>query len=133
MNKGIKALWIDALRSGEYEQGTGFLRKEGTGDGGRGEFCCLGVLCDLYVESEENYVDPQGPVEWEALTLQGATYARRIEDHLSFLPDSVMEWAGLTDNEGSYARSDGGWSSLVEMNDNGYTFDEIADVIEEKF
>jgi hypothetical protein len=38
VNKQLKAAWIDALRSGEYEQGDGQLQK-----GNR--FCCLGVLC----------------------------------------------------------------------------------------
>ena len=33
--------WVEALRSGEYKQGTGRLR---SGD----EYCCLGVACDVY-------------------------------------------------------------------------------------
>lgn len=37
----IKAKWIDALRSGQYEQGQRALK---TPDG---KFCCLGVLCDI--------------------------------------------------------------------------------------
>jgi len=36
----IKEKWINALRSGEYEQIRGALRRE---EG----FCCLGVLCDI--------------------------------------------------------------------------------------
>ena len=36
-----RALWVKALRSGEYKQTTGQLRKD---DG----HCCLGVACDLY-------------------------------------------------------------------------------------
>lgn len=32
--------WLDALRSGKYEQGRGGLRVNNT-------FCCLGVLCDV--------------------------------------------------------------------------------------
>jgi len=41
MNKERALKWADALESGEYEQGTGTLR---AGD----QYCCLGVLCDLY-------------------------------------------------------------------------------------
>jgi hypothetical protein len=37
MNEQIKQRWIEALRSGEYEQTQGRLRDE-TG------YCCLGVL-----------------------------------------------------------------------------------------
>lgn len=33
--------WATALRSGEYEQGRGYLRNNG-------EYCCLGVACDLF-------------------------------------------------------------------------------------
>ena len=36
-----KARWIEALRSGQYKQGTQGLR---TTDN---RFCCLGVLCDV--------------------------------------------------------------------------------------
>jgi hypothetical protein len=41
MNPEVKARWVAALRSGEYLQGTSTLR---IGD----QFCCLGVLCDIY-------------------------------------------------------------------------------------
>lgn len=41
--------WTDALRSGEYQQGTGCLR---TGDD---NFCCLGVLSDLAAPFGWNY------------------------------------------------------------------------------
>lgn len=37
----IKQKWIKALRSGEYQQTKGRLKRD---DG----FCCLGVLCDVY-------------------------------------------------------------------------------------
>ena len=40
MTPEFKALWIEALRSGKYEQCRGALRKGDT-------FCCLGVACDL--------------------------------------------------------------------------------------
>lgn len=36
-----RKLWVEALRSGEYEQTNGALRYED-------KFCCLGVACDLY-------------------------------------------------------------------------------------
>ena len=41
MNSEYKIKWIDALRSGRYKQGAGYLRcAEDT-------FCCLGVLADV--------------------------------------------------------------------------------------
>ena len=40
MNKAIKTKWLEALRSGKYEQTTAQLRNNN-------KFCCLGVLCDI--------------------------------------------------------------------------------------
>lgn len=51
MNRGVKAKWLDALRSGRYEQGFNRLR---TGD----KYCVLGVLEDVcgtkWTESNES-------------------------------------------------------------------------------
>ena len=38
MDPEIKRQWVEALRSGKYEQGRLFLERDG-------KFCCLGVLC----------------------------------------------------------------------------------------
>lgn len=40
MKAKLKAKWVEALRSGKYEQGKYYLSKGG-------KFCCLGVLCDV--------------------------------------------------------------------------------------
>lgn len=40
MKADLKAKWLEALRSGKYEQGRGALL-----DGGK--YCCLGVLCEV--------------------------------------------------------------------------------------
>ena len=42
MNKQVKRLWLDALKSRKYPQGKGRLKR---GD----SFCCLGVLCELSI------------------------------------------------------------------------------------
>jgi hypothetical protein len=109
MNPQIKQKWVDALRSGEYQQGQCYLR---TNSG----FCCLGVLCDLY--GKENNV------EWN-LANNGHNY--KFQEFESYLPSSVMKWADLeycnppvNDEE----------STLVRLNDSGSTFEQIADVIE---
>lgn len=41
MDPALKAKWVTALRSGEYEQGQSRLRTL------EGSFCCLGVLCEV--------------------------------------------------------------------------------------
>ena len=47
MNPKLKARWVEALRSGDYKQGTKFLRTN------EGTYCCLGVL---------NMVDKDCPI-----------------------------------------------------------------------
>lgn len=44
MNQEIKKQWVEALRSGKYEQGQGRLDYEG-------KQCCLGVLCKIAPEN----------------------------------------------------------------------------------
>ena len=44
MHQEVKQQWVTALRSGEYAQGNGHLRKDD-------EYCCLGVLCDIAVKA----------------------------------------------------------------------------------
>ena len=111
MNPQIKQKWVDALRSGEYQQTQNYLRKE---DG----FCCLGVLCDLY--GKENNV------EWN-LASDGHNY--KFQDKESHLPSSVIEWAGV-DDDNPYV--DGEIITLAGLNDTGCTFEEIANLIEEQ-
>lgn len=107
MNAEIKRLWVEALRSGEYQQGRGQLRD---GD----QFCCLGVLCDLHSKA--------GLGEW-----RGDIY----NDHIESLPESVVVWADVPD---SCPYVTGGL--LTDYNDGviggdlPLSFTEIADLIE---
>lgn len=139
MNKEIQTLWTAALRSGDYRQGVGVLK---TRDG---DFCCLGVLCDLAVKAgviespEEIHADDDSYVT-----------GYRYESETGVLPESVMEWAGIPYSEGTYSLSDeemterygNGWqntdyyrkTSLINANDSyGKSFDQIADLIEKHF
>ena len=110
MNPQIKQKWVSALRSGEYQQTKGFLRKEGG-------FCCLGVLCDLY--GKENNV------EWD-LTHNGYEF----QNKQSYLPSSVVEWSGI-EGHNSYVGGETNLPFFSGLNDSGSTFNEIADLIEE--
>jgi hypothetical protein len=48
MNAEWKEKWLEALRSGDYSQCKGVMRKEPTDSTAQGpSFCCLGVLRDL--------------------------------------------------------------------------------------
>lgn len=118
MKQEIKERWVEALRSGKYEQGTGSLTT------GSGRYCCLGVLCDLAVA--DGAIEP--PIVVEAGMLAYGT--RGETEHL---PRVVQRWAGLDQDspEVLVDPDEGSWQELVELNDNtGLNFHEIADLIE---
>ena len=101
MNPTVKAKWIAALRSGEYQQGQYALR---TPDN---KFCCLGVLCDV--------VDP---TKW------GHDYSYSYDGNW----DDVLIPSGLSSELGiGFATQD----ILSKKNDDGYSFNEIAEWVEE--
>lgn len=125
MNQEIKKVWLDALRSGQYSQGNGKLY-----DGE--SFCCLGVLCDLHskitgegqwtVNDDINryYYKPAHPESWSCSEV---------------LPREVVQWAGLNNGNpsvGEYSCGNRTYGSIAELNDYGYTFKSLADIIEEK-
>lgn len=50
MEKKKAMKWVEALRSGEYEQGRGRLRvTDNAGD----SFCCLGVACEIGLATQD--------------------------------------------------------------------------------
>lgn len=114
MNPEIKKLWVDALKSGEYEQGRGALC---VGE----SFCCLGVLCDLAVK--------QGARVRVAKERDKTTYDSRS----ACLPPSVSDWAGLDNAWGEYKTNTRGDGNLANLNDVGKTFNQIAYYIERYF
>ena len=106
-----RKVWVEALRSGEYEQGTGQLRKDNA-------YCCLGVACDV-----------SGLGEWHS-RLQNHNYTYKIHEDKSdftYLPYEVRAWLGISTSDGELTNH----NSLASMNDDGATFIEIADAIEE--
>lgn len=111
MNERVKKLWLEALRSGKYEQAVGRLRIDD-------RFCCLGVLCDLHAKETGGMwlPDPAG-VEDTHMVYAGADCV---------LPGRVREWAGLD----SQSPQIEGSSSLAYYNDMGEGFHFIADRIE---
>lgn len=106
MKQEVKDKWIEALRSGEYEQGIGRLRSS------ENKFCCLGVLCEVQgVESHLNHDE------------ESYRYFGNKNGFQSLLPSSVA----IDDWKLPYEDT----SILMGMNDNGKSFNEIADWIEE--
>lgn len=119
MNPNVKAKWVQALRSGQYEQGDGWLHYEADGVH---KFCCLGVLCELAVE--EGVIPPGDPNAGQPKNSVGNYIWDYDDGNDCYLPPGVAAWADI-DNTG---RIDG--YDLADMNDGGSTFTEIADVIE---
>jgi hypothetical protein len=110
MNPQIKQKWVDALRSGKYQQTQNRLHDENG-------FCCLGVLCDLYRKENQ--------LEWEPSIY---TNAYMFQNMVAALPLSVIEWSGV---EGYNPLVNDEIGTLSGLNDNGSAFIEIADLIEE--
>ena len=118
MKKDIAKIWVDALQSGKYDQGSEYLCA-----GGR--YCCLGVLCDLYAQDT---ADNLRIVEKEK---GDSGFIITYYNHDSeVLPDVVQEWAGMSTNTGKYLSDSLFESSLASDNDQGDTFHELAKKIE---
>jgi hypothetical protein len=113
MKPEIKQKWCEALRSGDYTQTDCYLRD-------RDGFCCLGVLCELHRREVRG--------EW----VNGEDCASYFDAETS-LPKTVIDWAGLTSSNPEIAAlsdEDDEAETLANLNDEGNTFPQIADVIE---
>ncbi len=143
MNPAVKTQWLSALRSGRYAQGTGFLHPN------KKQYCCLGVLCTV---AEVNGVGAwqEVPVNEDENPIEEIAYNGATE----LLPESVISFAGLefeqddilvrlTTDQADRAVANGKAAAikmfdglphaeLSTLNDAGFTFAEIADIIEEQ-
>lgn len=118
MKKAIKKKWIKALRSKEYQQGKYTLRSSDN------EFCCLGVLCDLYARENSD-------ISWDDNSGYPDHYT--FDGRSMYLPITVRQWAGLDESNPLVKTSKGRELSLGVLNDNddfGLTFKGISDAIE---
>jgi hypothetical protein len=115
MKSNIKKRWTAALRSGEYKQGTTLLSY--CDEPGDIKYCCLGVLCEI----------EKIPSKWE--TFVGKIRRRYFFENERYdlesvhdLPIYYLKQIGLTCAQ---------QHKLMVANDDGATFNEIADMIEE--
>jgi len=108
LKSGIKKSWIEALRSRKYEQGRGVmcnLKDDAI------KFCCLGILCDIQ------------DVPYSILNTYRLYVGRILEDESSDkIPYSLRQELGLAIID---------QDKLIRMNDEGDSFHQIADWIEE--
>lgn len=120
--------WVAALRSGSYQQGRERLHYVKNSDEPEHKFCCLGVLSKI------------SGAEQCRVTSDGA-FAYGEERNATFEPLEARQWLGLSDGDTLYipcSLLDGRDSDpkalltkpLFELNDSGFTFDQIADLIQ---
>lgn len=121
MNQAIKERWIEALRSGEYQQTQARLRRN------QG-YCCLGVLCDLYAKEHGlEWEEHEEHEEYEGLKLY------TLNQEGSILPEDVKNWAELDDRHPSVKVGKTEDTPLTYLNDGQrLNFNQIAQIIEEQ-
>lgn len=129
MDAAKKAQWVEALRSGHYQQGTGNLHSVKDNEH---FYCCLGVLCELADMDGVSLRKSDYPLDSVSV---GHTVILTYNGYDDFPPREVTDWAGLeSQNPGTTETTtvDGTPMkvTLSWLNDNGRTFSEIADIIE---
>ena len=124
-----RAAWVKDLRGGAYSQIGGRLHAAGGG------YCCLGVACETYKRC--------GGRLREELAADGEEVA--YDGSAGLLPATVAAWLGFSKDRARAQQSDEcsgecresvmfqneARDSLVELNDAGMCFEEIADLIEQ--
>jgi len=104
MKKDIADKWVKALRSGEYEQGRDHLKRAN-------KYCCLGVLCEI-----------SGLSKWDGKSSGINSYFHSD----ALLPNEIQTWAKMKSFGGRLRNG----TTLTSLNDSGFNFDNIADIIE---
>ena len=109
MNKKIKKQWLEALRSGKYRQTKEALKDD---DG----YCCLGVLCNLVKdrvgEDFDGHKDYEGDSEKVGYLFMGKLF---------YPPEKILKLARISIK---------GAKKLANLNDDGNTFEQIANHID---
>lgn len=117
MNAKTRDKWVKALRSGKYEQmqaSLGFRPAKNR----PARYCCLGVLASL--ESKKLGAG------WDVVGSKGEALSVPTQNNLSFtghLPITACQLLALDDMV---------MRELATANDSGQSFDEIADLIEQR-
>lgn len=126
VNKERVRLLVDALRSGEYKQGSGALRPEDD------KYCCIGVGCDV---ARKNGIG----IDW--LPYPGGSWS--FDGTKSIFGPALMMWYGFDyrperrgdgDPEIGVAKLGGLRITMIGANDTEHwSFEEIADALEASY
>lgn len=118
MKREIMKIWVEALKSGEFEQCKGKLEKNGN-------YCALGVLSVLALVN--------GQCTYNDLGNGG-----RFDNKRFSLSYNVMKWAGIAQDEERYFKKScqkveivfkGQVTTIAALNDRGMSFFDIAKII----
>lgn len=118
MDKAIRERWTTALRSGKYTQGKFRLRDEFD------EYCCLGVLCDITKAETGGH--------WRDIVAGSHIFSLGCDEDTATLPFGVANILGIS-RGGRFelgVNDEDGEIWLTALNDEGFTFAQIADVID---
>lgn len=140
--------WLERLRSGEVEQGTGYLHQSYVRSDGTqvNEMCCLGVCSALHADKLEIRVNTSDrAIRYNSM----ASYPEFRVLQFMGIPDSHIEtksvgYSVLVSIDEELMRNrindfDYFWTvneekiSVDILNDNGFSFAEIADLLEKEF
>jgi hypothetical protein len=130
MRKEVMKKWVKALRSGKFKQGQGTLKK--FNKQGQEQYCCLGVLCELYNETMKKNKKKTLP-EKVCDNDSGFSYGYcRFGGKKEDLPKEVMNWAGIGNSMGAFTNDNPihDQYNLADLNDTGRKFTTIANIIE---
>lgn len=125
----MATVWVGLLRSGEYEQGDGYLKQRIDENE---KYCCLGILCE-----HQSKLKTKNKLEKTSGLL--GLFGEETEELV--LPKKAMSYWGIKGAEGDFDIDKVSWpnsipeslrvhSSLSDLNDKGATFSQIADFIE---
>ena len=109
--------WLDALESGKYKQGTKNLKYKLLK--GTIKYCCLGVGCELLHLPSASFSLKTGRKVYEFVTYKC--------NNANLAPPELIEALKIRDGGGFIINNiTTKVSSLVDMNDSGCSFKEIA-------
>jgi hypothetical protein len=130
MDKRVQEMWANALESGEFKQAKSAMKIVYDWENGETEYCCLGVLCELY--DRETGMGVSGWRDEGERVLGGKNYS--YFGGRSMMPDVVVQWAGLDNGNPvlrkTYVGGEEEEDRAVTLNDSfGLTFPEIAALV----
>lgn len=131
VNKERVRLLVDALRSGEFEQGQATLRTQAD------TYCCIGVACEV---ARRNGIG----IEWKLETRSaccdacdqgGLSEVKRwfFDGQTGAFSDTVKDWYGFNEVDPRLGDGDSVLTMIGANDISGMNLSEIADLIDARY